>query len=234
MRAAVVRFPGSNCDHDTLWVLERVLGWEAFPVWHRSQELGGAELVVLPGGFSFGDYLRAGAIAARSPVLEAVRRHAAGGGLVLGICNGFQILCEAGLLPGTLRPNKDLRFHCHTAHIRVERIETPFTAAAAPGQLLELPVAHFEGAYHVSPGELERMEDRGQVVFRYVDALGRPVPEANFNGSVGNVAGICSEDGRILGMMPHPERASEPLMGGSDGLWIWRSLERRILSTTTA
>lgn len=228
MKAAVIRFPGSNCDHDTLWVLQGVLGWDAFPVWHRSQDLGGAQLVVLPGGFSFGDYLRAGAIAARSPVMAAVRRHAAEGGLVLGICNGFQVLCEAGLLPGSLLPNQDLRFHCHPTLIRVETDATPFTSAAAPGRLLTLPVAHFQGAYHVSARELARLEREGRIVFRYVDRLGRAVPEANFNGSVGNVAGVCSANRRVLGMMPHPERASEPLLGGTDGLAIWRSVEQAL------
>lgn len=224
MRFAVVVFPGSNCDMDTYSALREVFGQEVDYVWHQSDSVIGYDCVILPGGFSYGDYLRAGAIARFSPVMKAVRGFAEEGGLVLGICNGFQILCEAGLLPGALLRNTDLRFHCEWVHLRVENNRTPFTSRYKEGAVIRIPIAHGEGRYHADPDTLMAMEERHQVVFRYCTASGVVLSEANPNGSVGNIAGVCNEAGNVLGLMPHPERAVEDLLGGTDGRGLFESI----------
>ena len=213
MRVGVVIFPGSNCDRDCLRVCGDVMGWETLACWHREPLPSGLDLVILPGGFSHGDYLRCGALAALSPVMSDVRDFAARGGLVLGICNGFQILCEAGLLPGALRINRDLEFHCEDVALRVERRDTAFTSRCP--ERIALPIAHREGNYVADAETLARLEGDGRVVFRY---------EQDVNGSANRIAGIISEQGNVLGLMPHPERASEPLLGGTDGLSVFESL----------
>ncbi len=213
---AVLRFPGSNCDDDTRHAFAGVLGARARFVWHTERELGPADAVVVPGGFSYGDYLRSGALAAHSPVMEAVRAFARRGGPVLGICNGFQILTEAGLLPGALAQNEGLRFACHDVHVRVEA-DGPFTRAYRQGQVLRLPIAHHEGRYVADEATLDRLEGEGRVVLRYVGANGEPAASVNPNGSLRAIAGISNETGTVLGMMPHPERALEPLLGSVDG-----------------
>ena len=224
MRFAVVVFPGTWSDHDTHYALTAVLGQEADLVWHRESDLSRYDVVVLPGGFSYGDYLRTGAIARFSPVMEAVAAHAEAGKPVIGICNGFQILCEAHLLPGALMRNDSLQYRCVWVHLRVENVETPFTVACRPGQVLRVPISHGEGRYVADEATLAALESSGRVVFRYCDAAGEVTPEANPNGSVSNIAGIINERGNVLGMMPHPERACEPLMGGEDGLALWLSV----------
>ncbi len=224
MRWAVVVFPGTWSDGDCHHVLTTVLGEQAEYVWHRENNLDGFDAVVLPGGFSYGDHLRTGAIARFSPVMEAVSRHARRGGLVLGICNGFQILCEAGLLPGALLRNDNLQFRCMPVHLRTETDATPFTSGCRPGQVLRVPISHGEGRYHADPDTLARLNTESRVVFRYCTPEGLVTLEANPNGSLENIAGIVNERRNVLGMMPHPERASEPLMGGEDGVPIWRSM----------
>jgi phosphoribosylformylglycinamidine synthase len=217
-------FPGSNCDHDAYHVLKHVLDQEVVFLWHGDEDLKGVELVVLPGGFSYGDYLRAGAMAAQSPVLRAVRRHAEAGGLVLGICNGFQVLLEAGLLPGAMRRNKSLRFECRDVHLRVERADLPFTRRYTLGQVLTMPIAHAEGNYEAAPEVLDEVEANGQVVFRYVGPDGEVGDEWNVNGSARSIAGIVNRGGNVLGMMPHPERCAEAVLGGTDGLALFAGL----------
>lgn len=228
MRVAIVTFPGSNCTEDASHALGAVLGAETWTVWHTEDSLrgGGAEpdAVVIPGGFSYGDYLRCGALAARSPVMGSVRRFAAGGGPVLGICNGFQVLTEAGMLPGQLARNASLRFVCRDVRLRVERTDLRFTRLARGGQVLTLPVAHADGSYYAAPDDLARLEGEGRVVFRYVDPSGSVTPDANPNGSANAIAGIVNASGNVLGMMPHPERAVEALLGGEDGRVILGSL----------
>ena len=224
MRAGIVVFPGSNCDADARWVLEEKLGLSCRMLWHKERIQGELDLIVLPGGFSYGDYLRTGAIAAVSPVMQDVRRHARRGGLVLGICNGFQILCESGLLPGALMTNIGLRFLCRDVFLRVERLDTPFSRALERHNVLRMPIAHHGGRYVCSEDELERLEDQRRVLFRYCDGEGRATDEANPNGSLHNIAGILGEEGRVLGMMPHPERAAEAAQGGDDGLALFQSL----------
>jgi phosphoribosylformylglycinamidine synthase subunit PurQ / glutaminase len=224
MRAAVITFPGSNCDYDCYKAINNVLGEEAYFVWHRETDLRAPDLVVLPGGFSYGDYLRAGAIARFSPVMDEVIRVARAGLPVLGICNGFQILCEAGLLPGALVRNRDLRFLGRDVLVRVERTDTPYTTRYEAGQILRLPLAHGEGNFVADPGTLRRLEDEGRVVFRYVDERGDVTEAANPNGSMNNIAGIVDEGGTILGLMPHPERVVEGLLGGLDGLPLFKSI----------
>ena len=224
MQFGVVVFPGSNCDHDAWYALGTVLGQNVRLLWHQSEDLENCDAVILPGGFSYGDYLRTGAIARFSPVMRAVERFARRGGLVLGICNGFQILCEAGLLPGVLTRNTGLRFICRQVHIRVETIDTPFTAAAEPGQILRMPIAHAEGNYFCDPGTLAELERHAQIVFRYATPDGRVTPEANPNGSLSNIAGICSRERNVLGLMPHPERAAEGMLGSADGAVVLRSM----------
>jgi phosphoribosylformylglycinamidine synthase len=221
---AVVVFPGSNCDHDAYHAAKHVLGQEAEFVWHKETSLKGADVVVLPGGFSHGDYLRTGAIARFSPVMNGVAAFAKEGGPVLGICNGFQILCEAGLLPGAMLRNRDLKFHCEHVCIRVEQTDTPFTARAMPGQVLRIPIAHGEGNYYAEPDTLAALEAAGRVIFRYCDSSGGASDAANPNGSVHNVAGICSERRNVVGLMPHPERACEPSLGSADGLVLFESV----------
>lgn len=220
----VVVFPGSNCDADAYHAIRDIPGADARYLWHGDTDLEGVDCVVLPGGFSYGDYLRAGAIAARSPIMAAVRHFAGRGGLVLGICNGFQILVEAGLLPGAMRRNDALRFRCEPVWLRVENADTPFTNRARPGQVLRMPIAHAEGNYFVPPDRLAAMQAAGQVVFRYAAPDGRVVPEANPNGSVENVAGVANLSRNVLGLMPHPERACDPLLGSEDGRVLFESV----------
>jgi phosphoribosylformylglycinamidine synthase len=222
MFLAVIRFPGSNCDDDLLH-MGGVLGVTTAYVWHKDDALPpGVDAVGIPGGFSYGDYLRAGAMAAHSPIMPAVRAFAEHGGPVLGICNGFQILCEAGLLPGALTRNVSLQFECRDVHLRVEGAPTPFTQTIPAGRILRIPIAHAEGRY-VNP-EPAALEAAGQVVFRYVDAEGGVTPEANPNGSVGNIAGVANPAGNVVGLMPHPERASEAILGSTDGKAVFDSL----------
>ncbi|MFW6200992.1 MAG: phosphoribosylformylglycinamidine synthase subunit PurQ [Gemmatimonadota bacterium] len=228
MRVAVVTFPGSNCDDDCYRAATDVLGADASFVWHRERDLNDPDLVMLPGGFSYGDYLRAGAIARFSPIMPAVRRFAERGGPVLGICNGFQILCEAGLLPGALVRNASLKFQSHDVLIRVENADTVFTSAYEPGAVLRIPIAHGEGNYVADDETLDALERSGRVVFRYVNAAGRPTPDANPNGSARNIAGIINENGNVLGMMPHPERAVDALLGSTDGVGLFDSMARRL------
>ncbi len=224
MRFAVVVFPGTWSDHDTQYVLRDVLDQEADLVWHREADLSNYDCIVLPGGFSYGDYLRCGAIARFSPVMAAVARHAEAGRPVLGICNGFQILCEAGLLPGVLRRNESLQFRCEDVYLRVENSHTPLTSLCQPGQVLRIPISHYEGSYYAGESTLDELESSDRVAFRYCTAGGEATVDANPNGSVRNIAGIVNEQGNVLGMMPHPERAGEALMGGTDGLLLWRSV----------
>jgi phosphoribosylformylglycinamidine synthase len=221
---AIIVFPGSNCDHDAYYAAKHVLGQNAEFVWHKETDLGGADVVILPGGFSHGDYLRTGAIARFSPVMDAVKTFAAAGGPVLGICNGFQILLEAGLLPGAMLRNRDLKFHCEHVHVRVEQTDTPFTLACRSQQVLRIPIAHGEGNYFTSPEELKKLEQNRQVVFRYVNASGETADEANPNGSIASIAGICNERRNVVGLMPHPERACELSVGSADGLVMFESV----------
>ena len=223
MRAAVLVFPGTWSDRDSEWALQQV-GVESRRVWHRDPvRFERDELVVLPGGFSYGDYLRCGAIARFSPVMDAVRDHAAAGGLVIGICNGFQILCEAHLLPGVLMRNSSLQFRCQDSLLMPESQRSPFTSSLEAGRALRIPVSHGEGNYYADAATLDMLETDDRVAFRYVDAAGEATPEANPNGSLRNIAGILNEGGNVLGMMPHPERACEALLGNDDGNSIWRS-----------
>jgi phosphoribosylformylglycinamidine synthase subunit PurQ / glutaminase len=227
-RFGVVQFPGTNCERETLRVLRAFPVVEAELLWHGDATgLDDIDCVVLPGGFAHGDHLRAGAIARFSPIMAVVERHAAAGGLVLGICNGFQVLVEAGLLPGAMLRNASLQFRSAWVHCRVERTDTPFTAACAPGQVLRMPIAHGEGNYTLaSPADLDHLERQRGVLFRYCDAAGNVLPAANPNGAVGSIAGVCSPDGRVCGLMPHPERASEALLGSADGRLIFASVVR--------
>ncbi len=229
LRWAIVQFPGSNCDQDCLHVLGQVLGHDAYYVWHKSHSLDRADAVIIPGGFSYGDYLRCGAIARLSPVMEAVREAAEAGTPVLGICNGFQILCEAGLLPGALLRNQTLQFRCQTPCVRVENAGTIFTRHYHKGDVLRLPIAHGDGNYFADADTLESLEARGQVVLRYCEADGQVTPEAAPNGAANNIAGICNEAGNVLGLMPHPERASESILGSVDGLRLFTSLADAVL-----
>jgi phosphoribosylformylglycinamidine synthase subunit PurQ / glutaminase len=224
MKFGVVVFPGSNCDHDTYHVISKVIGQPVDFIWHKEEEIDRYDAIILPGGFSFGDYLRTGAIARFSPVMKSVVEFARAGGLVLGICNGFQILCEAGLLPGALLRNRDLKFICGHINIRVESSDTPFTSACSVGQVISAPIAHGEGNYFCDQRTLDELEGEGRVVFRYCDASGRVTDESNPNGSLNNIAGICNRDRNVLGMMPHPERASESLLGSKDGRIILLSM----------
>lgn len=224
MKFGVVTFPGSNCDQDAVHALRDVLGQPVEELWHGTADLRDCDCVVLPGGFSYGDYLRTGAIARFSPVMSAVAEHAAGGGLVLGICNGFQILCEAGLLPGALAPNAGVRFICDTVHLRVENADTAFTRACRVGQVLRIPIAHQGGRYVCDPETLRDLQAHEQIVLRYCDARGIPSAEANPNGSIDNIAGIVNRQGNVFGLMPHPERASEALLGSEDGRRIFESI----------
>jgi phosphoribosylformylglycinamidine synthase len=223
MKFAVVVFPGSNCDEDAYHAAKDVLGEPAEYIWHKDTDLKGADVVILPGGFAHGDYLRTGAMARFSPIMRAVERFAAGGGPVLGICNGFQVLLEAGLLPGAMLRNQALKFRCEHVHIRVEQTDTPFTMACRRGQVLRIPIAHGEGNYFAEPEVIARLETNRQIIFRYTDAAGDAVDAANPNGSKASIAGLCNEARNIVGLMPHPERACESILGSADGLAIFES-----------
>jgi phosphoribosylformylglycinamidine synthase len=219
-----VVFPGSNCDHDTLFAFGDLIGETSYEIWHKDTDLNNPDILIVPGGFSYGDYLRCGAIARFSPVMPEVIRFAQKGGPVLGICNGFQILCEAGLLPGALLRNHKLKFLGHDLHIRVENTDTAFTSKAQVGQVMRIPVAHGDGNYYTDDVTLDMLEQEDRVVFRYCDKHGELTEESNFNGSARAIAGICSENRRVVGMMPHPERASDPVLEGkSDGMAVLKS-----------
>ena len=224
MKFSIVVFPGSNCDHDAYHAVTQVLGQQAELVWHKDTHLAGADVVVLPGGFSHGDYLRTGAIARFSPIMASVAEFARRGGPVLGICNGFQILLEAGLLPGAMLRNQDLKFHCEHVWVRVEQADTPFTARAGRGQVIRVPIAHGEGNYYADPGVVRDLERAGRVVFRYCDAQGNVTDATNPNGSLNSIAGICNETRNVVGLMPHPERACEAALGSADGLLLFESV----------
>ncbi len=232
MKFGVVVFPGSNCDHDAFHVLSTVLGQPTEWVWHQSTEVNHLDAIVLPGGFSYGDYLRTGALASHSPVLSAVKKFVERGGLVLGICNGFQILLEAGLLPGAMLRNRRLKFLCRFVHLRVETTDTPFTTACQAGQVLKMPIAHMDGNYFAGEATLRELERNHQIVFRYVTPAGEVVDdvEANPNGALANIAGISNRERNVLGLMPHPERASESAMGSTDGLAIFQSLVQPLVA----
>jgi phosphoribosylformylglycinamidine synthase I len=224
MKFGVVVFPGSNCDHDAWYALGEVLHQPVEFLWHQSEKVEGFDAILLPGGFSFGDYLRTGAIARFSPVMRALEKFSRSGGLVLGVCNGFQILCEAGLLPGVLQRNAGMRFVCRQVHVRVETTDTPFTALATRGQVLQMPIAHGDGNYFCDEATLAELERNRQIVFRYTTPDGREDAVANPNGSLANIAGVCNRERNVVGLMPHPERAIEAALGSSDGLVILRSL----------
>jgi phosphoribosylformylglycinamidine synthase len=224
MKFGVLVFPGSNCDHDTFNVIAEVAHQPVTFLWHDSESLEGVDAVLVPGGFAYGDYLRTGAIARFSPVMQAVKQFAAGGGLVLGICNGFQILTEAGLLPGALMRNAGLKYICKQVHLRVETADSPFTSRLSKGSVVELPIGHMEGNYFCTPEELHRLEAEDRIAFRYATAAGEITPEANPNGSLSNIAGILNAERNVLGMMPHPDRSSEKILGSADGFDIFASM----------
>lgn len=224
MKFGVVIFPGSNCDHDTYHVISKVIGQPVDFIWHKEEDLDRFDAIILPGGFSYGDYLRSGAIARFSPVMRSVVEFAKNGGLVLGICNGFQILCESGLLPGALLRNRDLKFICEHVHIKVEQTGTLFTSAYSAGQVLSAPIAHGEGNYFCDQATLAELESEGRVIFRYCDAEGRVTDEANPNGSLKNIAGICNRERNVMGLMPHPERVAESMLGCKDGRAMFLSM----------
>jgi phosphoribosylformylglycinamidine synthase len=230
MTFAVVVFPGSNCDHDAYHAAKDVLGQDAEYIWHNETNLKGADVVILPGGFAHGDYLRCGAMARFSPIMREVQAFAARGGPVLGICNGFQVLLEAGLLPGAMLRNRSLKFQCEHIHVRVEQIETPFTSACRRGQVLRIPIAHGEGNYFAEPDVVAKLEVNRQIVFRYTNAAGEVMAESNPNGSVAAIAGLCNEARNVVGLMPHPERACESVLGSADGLVIFESVVQSLKS----
>ncbi len=232
MKFGVIVFPGSNCDHDACHVLDKVLGQPVEFIWHQSSDLSSLDAVIVSGGFSFGDYLRTGALARFSPVMRAVEKFAREGGLVLGICNGFQILVECGLLPGALMGNRGLRFICRFVHVRVENTDTPFTQDCAPGQVLKLPIAHIGGNFFSEAETLAVLNRQNRVVFRYCDAEGRLTAESNPNGSLEAVAGVSNREGNVLGLMPHPERAGESLLTSTDGLFIFNSMLKSAVGKT--
>jgi phosphoribosylformylglycinamidine synthase len=223
MKVGIVRFPGSNCEDDAFHAVVDQMGEQAVMLWHKDHDLQGSDVVILPGGFAYGDYLRAGAIARFSPIMREVAAHAERGGIVLGICNGFQIACEAGLLPGALLRN-DAGYRSMLVTIRVEHANTAFTSAAKPGECLTMPIAHGEGRFAASDGVLDELDDGGQVLFRYVDAAGETTLDANPNGAMRNIAGVCNAARNVIGLMPHPERAVDPLLGSKDGLVLFESL----------
>ena len=224
MKFGVLVFPGSNCDHDAYWVASQVARQPATMLWHESHDLENCDAIIVPGGFAYGDYLRTGAIARFAPVMEAVRKFAQGGGLVIGICNGFQILCESGLLPGALMRNVGLKYICKPVQVRVENTDTPFTSACRQGEVLTIPIGHMDGNYFCDQAALEALQREQRIVFRYCTPEGEITAAANPNGSLENIAGICSEGRNVLGMMPHPERASEQELGGADGIKVFQSM----------
>jgi phosphoribosylformylglycinamidine synthase I len=224
LKFGVVIFPGSNCDYDTLYALKDVLNQDAIFLWHKEHDLKNVDCVILPGGFSYGDYLRSGSIAAFSPLMQEVKDFALNGGLVLGICNGFQVLLELGLLPGAMLRNKNLKFLCQFVHLRVDNEATPFTNKAKKGQVLKIPIAHYDGNFFSPPDTIQEIMTNNQIVLRYSDARGQLSEEANVNGSLESIAGLINSAGNIMGMMPHPERASEALLGSEDGRIIFESI----------
>jgi phosphoribosylformylglycinamidine synthase subunit PurQ / glutaminase len=224
MKVGVIIFPGSNCDHDAHYAFGAVASQEVTFLWHDSSDIQGCDAIIVPGGFSYGDYLRTGAIAKFSPIMDSVKQFASRGGLVLGICNGFQILCESGLLPGVLMRNAGLKYICKPVHVRVESTDTPFTQGCDRGEVLQIPIGHMEGNYFCDERTLQQLRDQDRVIFRYSTPDGQITSEANPNGAIDNIAGICNEGRNVLGMMPHPERASEPKLGMTDGLRIINSL----------
>ena len=224
VRFGVIVFPGSNCDHDAYHAAKHVFGQEVRFIWHKESSVGDVDVVILPGGFSYGDYLRSGAIARFSPVMQDVARFAANGGLVFGICNGFQMLCEMGLLPGVLMRNASLRFVCKQVHLLVENAHTPYTTRLDEGQVVRIPISHGEGNYFASDEVLDRLEGEGRIVFRYCDEAGQLAPEANPNGSARHIAGIVNEGRNVLGMMPHPDRCAEGMLGSADGRYLFESI----------
>ena len=224
MKFGVIIFPGSNCDHDAFWTIQQVAKQPVTFLWHESHDLENCDAIIIPGGFAFGDYLRTGAIAKFSPMMESVGKFDASGGLVLGICNGFQILCESGLLPGALMRNVSLKYVCKPVHVRVENASTPFTSGCREGEVLTIPIGHMEGNYFCAETTLDELRRDRRIAFRYSTASGEITPEANPNGSLDNIAGICNLGRNVLGMMPHPERASESELGGTEGFKIFESL----------
>ena len=230
MKFGVVIFPGSNCEHDCFYVVESVLGKPVEYIWHQDTSVKGFDAVILPGGFAYGDYLRTGALAKFSPVMNAIADFAKKGGLVFGICNGFQILTEAGLLPGALLRNVGLKYVCEFEYLRTEAMDTPFTNLLTKGQLLRIPIGHGDGNFFADPDTLKRIEGNGQVVFRYADRYGRITPEANPNGSLNNIAGIVNDQRNVLGMMSHPDRAYESILGSADGRWIFESMVHALVT----
>jgi phosphoribosylformylglycinamidine synthase len=232
MKFGVVVFPGSNCDHDAYHVIAEIAHQPVEFLWHGDENLHGVDAILVPGGFAYGDYLRTGAIARFSPVMQAVKRFASGGGLVLGICNGFQILTEAGLLPGALMRNAGLKYICKQVHLRVETADSPFTNQLKKGEVLQIPIGHMEGNYFCEPEELKRLESEDRIAFRYATPKGEIAPEANPNGSLGNIAGILSERRNVLGMMPHPDRSSESLLGSADGWGVFASMVQALEKTS--
>ena len=228
MKFGVVIFPGSNCDYDTFYVLKSILKQDTTFLWHKEHDLKNVDCVILPGGFSYGDYLRSGAIAKFSPLMQQVKEFALNGGFVLGICNGFQVLMELGLLPGAMLRNKNLKFLCQFVHIRLENDQTPFTNSGKKGQVLKIPIAHFDGNYCAPPETIQKLEKNNQIIFRYSDVKGQYSEEANVNGSMESIAGISNETDNIMGMMPHPERASEALLGSEDGKIIFQSIINKL------
>ncbi|HEY0156438.1 MAG TPA: phosphoribosylformylglycinamidine synthase subunit PurQ [Thermoanaerobaculia bacterium] len=224
MKFGVVVLPGSNCDHDALHVTKDVLGAEAEVLWHKDTHLKGCDVVIIPGGFAYGDYLRAGALAKFAPIMAPIRGHAEMGGLVLGICNGFQVLTEVGLLPGALMRNQHLRFLSRDVHVRTEETDTPFTSELRAGEVFRVPIAHGEGNYFADDAVLDELERNRQVIFRYSDAEGRLTPESNPNGSARHIAGICNRNRNVLGLMPHPERCAENILGNAAGLAVFKSI----------
>ena len=234
MKFGVVVFPGSNCDHDAFYAIRNILKKPVEFIWHQSEDLANCDAIILPGGFSYGDYLRTGAIARFSPVMKSVGKFAKSGGMVLGVCNGFQILLEAGLLPGAMMRNSGLRFICRHVHIRVERTDTPFTNAATIGQVLKVPIAHSDGNYTCDESTLAELEKHQQVVFRYTTADGSDDAAGNPNGSTANIAGICNRERNVAGLMPHPERAVESALDSADGLVIFRSIVEALVGAAKA
>ena len=232
MRFAVLQFPGSNCDQDCVHVLGNVLGQDADYLWHKEESIGDADAVVVPGGFSYGDYLRTGSIAQFSPVMNAVKAFASAGGLVIGICNGFQILCETGLLPGALVRNRSLQFRCETIFLKIPTADSPFTSEVPEGRLLRVPIAHGEGCYFADDETLATLQANHQILFQYATETGELTDEANPNGSLLNIAGICNEGRNVCGMMPHPERASENVLGADDGRRVFESMLRHLEAKT--